>query len=216
VGFCGWVLPPDLKVPANYETINKATIAKYEGQMNSGPITYRTGHYTSLFEYSGNFINILEPGTIVLYKTAEGNYGKLRIAGYAYYHAWSKVRGYLYCDVPFFYFTTYRPDGTELISGGYPFILDTECPTSYRGPLYGLAPSSPFLTFNFQKADYPERPQGASFMWFYFDFDTNYTGFFDVYGTWKFEGIDIYNEKTENNSRFYPRNGAKFLIVYRP
>ncbi|HNR64539.1 MAG TPA: hypothetical protein PKM99_10860 [Thermotogota bacterium] len=216
-GFGGWLLPAGVKPPSSYQGIDRAFIVDCESNLSNGPITYRSGHYTSLMEYSGEFTDILKPGSIIVYKTNAGNYGKMKITGYALYHAWSKVSGYKYCDVPFFEFTTYLGDGSILMSDGLPTILDGVIRVAGKTFLYGTGPiRSPYFFLNLQYANYPERPQGSCFMWFNFDFDTKQTGFFKNYNGIEFSGADLYNEKNETRSRFFPSNGAIFAVVYKP
>jgi len=139
----GWILLPGVPRPASYETINRKTILLFEEVLSESPITYRSGHYTSLMQYSGSFSDILKPGAIILYKTNAGNYGKMKITGYAYYHAWSKAQNYQYCDVPFFEFTTYDDSGSVLVTGGFPIILDSIVRVVDQSPLWGIGPVGP-------------------------------------------------------------------------
>jgi len=217
VNLGGWVIPVGVQRPASYEAIDRKTISEFETNMNNGPITYRSGHYTSLMNYSGGFSDILKPGTILVYKTNAGNYGKMWITGYAFYHAWSKISNYKFCDVPFFVFTTYSEEGSILVSGGLPIILDGEVRVVRKTPLYGIGPlPNYFWMLDLRYADYPERPEGSCFMWFNFDFDTKQTGFFKNYNGVEFSGADLYNEKNETKSRFFPSNGAVFTVIYKP
>jgi len=213
----GWIIPYGVQRPASYEAIDRETVTEFETNMSNGPITYRSGHYTSLKDYSGEFTDILKPGSIILYKTNAGNYGKMMITGYAYYHAWSKVSSYKFCDVPFYVFTTFSEDGSILVSGGFPVILDGEVRVVGKTLLYGIGPLRNFFwMLDLRQADYPERPEGSCFMWFNFDFDTKQTGFFKNYNGVEFSGSDVYNEKSETKSRFFPSNGAIFRLIYKP
>ena len=212
-----WIIPYGIKGPSSYEAIDRKTITEFESEMSNAPITYRSGHYTSLLEYSGEFTDVLKPGSIILYKTNAGNYGKMNITGYARYHAWSKIGNYKYCDVPFFVFTTFSENGVILVSGGYPIILDGPVRMSGWIPLFGIEPISPFVWgMDLRNADYPERSEGSCFMWFNFDFDTKQTGFFKSYDGVEFSGSDVYNEKNTTKSRFFPSNGAVFTVIYKP
>jgi len=216
-GFSGWILPSGVKEPQSYESIDRKKIVEFNTAMTNARITYRSGHYTSLMQYSGSFSDTLVAGTIIVYKTSSGNYGKMKITGYAQYHAWSKVMNYQYCDVPFFVFTTYLEEGSPLVSGGYPIILDSYVRANGYDPLQGIGPITYWAwKVDLRSADYYERPQGSSFMWFYFDFDTNQTGFYNNYNGVQFSGADLHNEKNETKSRFSPINGAIFAVVYKP
>ncbi|HNW47744.1 MAG TPA: hypothetical protein PLN20_06235 [Thermotogota bacterium] len=212
----GWILLPGVPRPASYETINRKTILLFEEVLSESPITYRSGHYTSLMQYSGSFSDILKPGAIILYKTNAGNYGKMKITGYAYYHAWSKAQNYQYCDVPFFEFTTYDDSGSVLVTGGFPIILDSIVRVVDQSPLWGIGPVGPHFLRDLRYANYRERPPDSCFMWFYFDFDTKQTGFFSDYDGIPFTGADVHNVKTETRSRFIPTQGALFAVIYKP
>ncbi len=212
----GWFLPSGLSTPSSYEAIDRKTILRFEGALSESPITYRSGHYTSLIHYSGSFSDILKPGAIILYKTNAGTYGKMKITGYAYYHSWSKVQDFQFGDVPFFEFTTYDETGSILVSGGFPIILDSVVRIVDQSPLWGIGPIGPHFLRDLRFANYRERPADSCFMWFYFDFDTKQTGFFSDYDGVPFTGADVHNVKTETRSRFIPTKGALFAVIYKP
>jgi hypothetical protein len=186
--------------------------------MNTGIVTYRSGYYSSLWQNIGSSEDIIDKGSIILYKTGNGLYGKLKIIGYAYDYAWSNAVGQMFCDVPIILFTTFNEDGSVYKSSGHPDIPEQSVRFYNDRPLQGVMNLSGPIPLGTEAKywDYPERPDNASFMWFYFDLDTNQTAFYNSSEGWIFDGADLYNRKTATTSKLYARNGAKFLVVYKP
>jgi len=192
---------------------------KYASLLSEGEITYRKGNYLSLRNGTGYTTNILIPGTILLYQTNQGHYGKMKLTGYVTDYARTEKIIRAFCDVPVFLFTTYRPDGSILISGSKPDVIEEGEGFSNCCTLKGVEdPDSVFLleSLDLGSWDYPERPGNGSFMWFHFDFDTNETSINPEKFPKSFTGADLYNIKTETYSRLIPKNGAVFLVVYQP
>ncbi|HPE69601.1 MAG TPA: hypothetical protein P5560_05245 [Thermotogota bacterium] len=212
--FGDWAPPPAPSSGPSYEEITREDIVRYQSSLTDAPITYRKGKYTSLMDHAGHFDDVLKPGTIIFFQTDEGRYGKMIILAYSVAHGLSRYFGYQYFDIPFFLFTVYNDDGSI-------FGQQTEAPPltfipqsregfivypSRRVTAWVLFGMGMFLLFPSQ--DNP--PPGTAVMLLYFDFDTNSADF------QSFSGADVYNLKDEYKSRFYPKNGAKMFVVYKP
>jgi len=215
----GWIPPYKGNPPSTFETIDLSVITRYESLFSSAEIPFRNGYYLSLKNGVGYATDILVPGTILVYQTDQGNLGKMKITGYAIDYASTELGYSAFCDVPVFLFTTYRTDGSILISGSKPHVLEEGAKFSHCCTLKGVEDPdrvSLLETLDLGSWDYTERPEEGSFMWFHFDFDTNETSINPNKFPDDFKGADLYNIKTERYSRFSPKNGARFLVVYQP
>ena len=215
----GWITPEQGDVPNSYEMIGRSVIARYASQLSYGDIPFRKGNNLSLRNRAGYTTDVLPPGTIILYQTDQGHYGKMKLTGYATDYARTEKGFRAYCDVPIFLFTTYLTDGSILISGSKPSVIEEGKAFDNCCTLKGVIdPDSVFLleSLDLRSWDYAERSADGSFMWFHFDFDTNETSINPEKFPNDFSGADLYNIKTERYSRFIPKNGARFLVVYRP
>ncbi len=214
----GWVVPVSGATPESYEAIMRSDILRYESLLTTRKIEYRSGYYASLSSGIGQSTEVLKPGTIILYRTNQNHYGKMKIMGYANDYARGDAPVPVFCDVPFFLFTTYDENGEIFSTGSRPSVHEPESDSNCCA-LKGVEEVENILileTINLKKFDYAERPGNGSYMWFHFDFDTNETSVLPVENPPDFPGADLFNVKKERYSRFTPINGARFLVVYQP
>jgi len=217
--FGGWIAPAKEDAPSSYEAIDRSVITKYMSLFSNEEILFRKGNYLSLRNSARHTVDILTAGTILFFRTDQGHYGKMKLTGYVADYARTEKIIRAFCDIPVFLFTTYRADGSILISGSKPDVIEEGEDFSNCCTLKGVEdPDSVFLleSLDLGSWDYPERPGNGSFMWFHFDFDTNETSINPEKFPKSFTGADLYNIKTETYSRLIPKNGAVFLVVYQP
>jgi hypothetical protein len=124
-GYEKWML--SFTTDKSYDEITFDIIKKASANFSTAKIEFMTGHYNSLDARQGEHTVTLKPGSILLFKTGEGNYGKMVIYAYSSdYWTTAKEREYFH-NIKLAY-TLYDSTGKTLkrISGEATRYIDFE------------------------------------------------------------------------------------------
>lgn len=94
-GYEKWML--SFTTDKSYDEITFDIIKKASANFSTAKIEFMSGHYHSLDTRQGNHTVTLKPGSILLFKTGSGNYGKMIILEYSdKYWTTAKEREYFH------------------------------------------------------------------------------------------------------------------------